>query len=192
MEKKSLFIDMDDVLVIGRFQEFMDEFLGKIDYSKYDSYYKQDLLKEREAEFIEKYQFENIYKNKDGSFIDPLPDSIEVLKRLKEYYELYIVTAYVWKNNVIDAAHTLKYKFEYLEHFFPFIEPNNIIFSTHKTKMHFDVGIDDRPKNLGNCDIKLLFSETRNKKMSNEELAQQDLIRVDNWKEVEKVLRKKY
>ena len=27
MEKKSIFIDMDDVLVIGRFQDFMDDFL---------------------------------------------------------------------------------------------------------------------------------------------------------------------
>ena len=154
-------------------------------------FYKQDLLKEREQEFKDKYQFENIYKNGDGSFIDPLPDSIEVLRELKEYYELYIVTAYVWKNNVIDAAHTLKNKFEYLSHFFPFIEPNNIIFSTHKTKMHFDIGIDDRPKNLENCDLKLLFSEERNRTMPDEELKEKGLVRVDNWQEVAKVLRKK-
>lgn len=191
MEKKSILIDMDDVLVIGRFQEFMDEFLGKIDYSKFPSYYKQDLLKEREQEFKDKYQYENIYKNKDGSWIEPLPESIEVLKELKDYYELYIVTAYVWKNHVIDAAHTLKNKYEYLDHFFPFIEPNNIIFSTHKTKMHFDIGIDDRPKNLENCDLKLLFSETRNKTLKDEELKEKGLVRVDNWQEVAKVLRKK-
>ena len=47
---------------------------------------------------------------------------------------------------------------------------NNFIFMTDKTKIRYDIGIDDRVSNLKNCDKKLLFTEFRNKELTNEEL----------------------
>lgn len=141
MQRKSIMLDMDEVIVKGRFTEFLDEFLGGVDFEK-----------------------------------------------LNEYYDIYIVTSYVWKENVIDAAENLKNKYEYLKHFLPFIDTNNFIFITNKTKIKFDIGIDDRPKNLNSCDQKLLFTEFRNKKISEEELQKDNIIRVNNWLDIQKIL----
>lgn len=47
-----------------------------------------------------------------------------------------------------------KNKFEYLQHWFPFINPNNFIFMTDKTKIKYDIGLDDREANLKKCDKK--------------------------------------
>ena len=188
MQRKSIMIDMDEVIVKGRFTEFLDEFLGGVDFEKLNGFYRQDLIKGKEEEFKKKYQFKNLYKNEDGSFVEPFPNCVEVIKNLNEYYDIYIVTSYVWKENVIDAAENLKNKYEYLSHFFPFLDTNNFIFITNKTKIKFDIGIDDRPKNLNSCDQKLLFAEFRNEKISDEELQKDNIIRVNNWSDIQKIL----
>lgn len=59
---------------------------------------------------------------------------------------------------------------------------------TDKTKIKYDIGIDDRVSNLENCDKKLLFTEFRNKKLTEEELKNKEIVRVDNWLEVRKEL----
>ena len=59
---------------------------------------------------------------------------------------------------------------------------------TNKTKMKYDIGIDDRESNLENCDKKLLFTEFRNKKLTDEELKNKGIIRVNNWLDVKKEL----
>lgn len=98
------------------------------------------------------------------------------------------MTSYVWKENVIDAAENLKNKYEYLKHFLPFIDSNNFIFITNKTKIKFDIGIDDRPKNLNSCNRKLLYTEFRNEKILDEELQKDNITRVNNWLEIQQKL----
>ena len=49
---------------------------------------------------------------------------------------------------VIVAATNLKNKFEYLHYWLPFIDTNNFIFMTDKTKIKYDIGIDDRVSNV--------------------------------------------
>ena len=51
MERKSIMIDMDEVIVKGRFSEFLDEFLGGVDFEKLNGFYRQDLIKGKEEEF---------------------------------------------------------------------------------------------------------------------------------------------
>ena len=187
-ERKSIMIDMDEVIVKGRFTEFLDKFLGGVDFEKLNGFYRQDLIKGKEEEFKKIYQFKNLYKNEDGSFVEPFENCVEVIKKLNEQYDIYIVTSYVWKENVIDAAENLKNKYEYLSHFLPFIDPNNFIFITSKTKIKFDIGIDDRPKNLNSCDQKLLFTEFRNERISDDELQKDNIIRVNNWLEIQEIL----
>ena len=51
MYKKSIMIDMDEVIVIGRFSEFLIEFLGEVDFNQLHSQYRQDLIKGREEGF---------------------------------------------------------------------------------------------------------------------------------------------
>ena len=55
--------------------------------------------------------------------------------------------------NVIDAASNLKNKFDYLHYWSPFIDTNKFIFMTDKTKIHYDIVIDDKTLNLNNCNI---------------------------------------
>lgn len=81
-----------------------------------------------------------------------------------------------------------KNKFEYLQHWFPFINPNNFIFMTDKTKIKYDIGIDDRESNFKKCDKKLLFTEFRNKNLTDEELENKRIIRVNNWLDIGKEL----
>ena len=65
MERKGIMIDMDEVIVKGRFTEFIDEFLGGVDFEKLNGFYRQDLIKGREEEFKKIYAFKNLYKNND-------------------------------------------------------------------------------------------------------------------------------
>ena len=188
MYKKSIMIDMDEVIVIGRFSEFLVEFLGKVDFNQLHSQYRQDLIKGREEEFKQIYQYKNLYKNDNGDYIEPLPNCVEVMQDLNKNYDVYIVTTYIWKENVIDASTNLKNKFEYLHYWLPFIDTNNFIFMTDKTKIRYDIGIDDRLSNLENCDKKLLFTEFRNKKLTDKKLKEKGVIRVNNWLDVKKEL----
>ena len=188
MKRKSIMIDMDEVIVKGRFTEFLDKFLGGVDFEKLNGFFRQDLIKGREEEFKKIYAFKNLYRKEDDSFIEPLSNCVEVIERLNQNYDIYIVTSYVWKENVIDASHNLKYKYEYLRHFFPFLDCNNLIFISDKSKINFDIGIDDRPKNLISCEKKILFTEFRNKKISKEDLEKDNIIRVNNWLEIQEIL----
>lgn len=188
MPKKSIMIDMDEVIVKGRFSDFLNEFLGGVDFEKLNTFYRQDFIKGREKEFKEMYQFRNLYKNDDNSYVEPLPNCVETIEKLNENYDIYVATAYIWNEDVIDASTNLKNKYDYLKHFFPFIDPNKFIFIADKTKIKFDIGIDDRPKFLTNCDRKLLFTEFRNEKISKEELEKDNIIRVNNWLEIQKIL----
>ena len=188
MGRKSIMIDMDEVIVVGNFSKFLIEFLGDVNFEKLNSQNRQELIRGKEEEFKKIYKYKNLYKNDRGDYIEPLPDCVNVVKELNEKYDVYIVTAYVWKGNVIDAATNLKNKFEYLHYWFPFIDTNNFIFMSNKTKIKYDIGIDDRTSNLENCDKKLLFTEFRNKKLTDEELESKEIIRVNNWLEVKKEL----
>ena len=188
MYKKSIMIDMDEVIVIGRFSEFLIEFLGEVDFNQLHSQYRQDLIKGREEEFKQIYQYKNLYKNDNGDYIEPLPNCVEVMQDLNKNYDVYIVTTYIWKENVIDASTNLKNKFEYLHYWLPFIDTNNFIFMTDKTKIRYDIGIDDRLSNLENCDKKLIFTEFRNEKLTDIELKEKGVIRVNNWLDVKKEL----
>ena len=188
MGRKSIMIDMDEVIVVGNFSKFLIEFLGDVNFEKLNSQNRQELIRGKEEEFKKIYKYKNLYKNDRGDYIEPLPDCVNVVRELNEKYDVYIVTAYVWKENVIDAATNLKNKFEYLHYWFPFIDTNNFIFMSNKTKIKYDIGIDDRTSNLENCNKKLLFTEFRNKKLTDEELESRKIIRVNNWLDVKREL----
>ena len=104
MNKKSIMIDMDEVIVVGNFSNYLIEFLGEVDFEKLHSQYRQDLIKGREEEFRKIYKYQNLYKNNNKDYVKPLPNCVEVIKELNEKYEVFIVTTYIWKEDVIDAA----------------------------------------------------------------------------------------
>lgn len=186
LDKKTIMIDMDEVIVVGKFSDYLVEFLGNVNFDNLHTQNRQDLIKGREEDFRKIYKYKNLYKDENGNYIAPLSDCVDVIEKLNERYDVYIVTSYIWKEDIIDAATNLKNKFEYLQYWFSFIDTNKFIFMTDKTKIHYDIGIDDRISNLESCNRKLLFTEFRNKNVTKEELENIGIKRVNNWLDVEK------
>lgn len=181
---KTIMVDMDDVITESCFEKFLEEFLNrKIDMTNSNAYYRQELITGKEDQFREIYQYRNLYENA------PLLDGCyEVLEKLTKKYDIYIVTSYVWGKDIINPAENLKNKFNYLQEKLPFIDSSKYIFTQNKQIMHFDIRIDDRLSGLENGNIKLLFNSWSNRKLTDEQLQEQNIIRVKNWYEIEKIL----
>ena len=181
---KTIMVDMDDVIKIRNFKKFLEEFLGrKIDTDNNKYKYRQEAIKGRENEFRLIYQYRNLYAN-----VPLLDGCYEVLKKLNEKYDVYIVTAYIWGQDIINAEENLKNKFIYLKENLPFISSQKYIFTQDKKILDFDIKIDDRINNLEGAKIKLLFTAWHNKNISSKELESKGIIRVDSWYDIEKVL----
>ncbi len=69
-----------------------------------------------------------------------------------------------------------------------FIEPKNYIFTADKSIVNCDIKIDDKVGNIDGAETKLLFTAWHNKDLSDKELDKQNIIRVNNWKEIRKAL----
>lgn len=86
------------------------------------------------------------------------------------------------------AGNNLKNKYNFLYDKLDFIEPKNYIFTADKSVINCDIKIDDKLNNIESAKTKLLFTAWHNKDMSEEELVKQNVIRVNNWKEIEQIL----
>lgn len=182
--RKTLMIDMDDVITTGGFLESMEEFLGKkIDITKAKSFYLQEFLGERKKEFFEDFDKINLYKN--AKLMD---DCYEVIKALNEKYKVYICTDYIWPEAISKSGPNLKNKYEYLMKKLDFFSPRNYIFAADKSIMNFDVRIDDKLINLEGAKTKLLFDSYHNKDYSDGFLKENGIVRVHNWKEIANIL----
>lgn len=179
---KTLMIDVDNVITDSLFLDLINEFLGtkhKLDNLK--GYYLQELVKDRKEEFWYWVKEKNFYENA------PLFEGCyEVLKKLNEVYDIYIVTAYLWNDCLDISGDNLRNKYYYLREMFPFIEPNKYIFTTNKKLMKFDIRIDDKLENIEDADIKLLFTAWHNRDLDDVYLKEKGVIRVNNWKDIEK------
>lgn len=183
---KKLIIDMDDVMCEKGFIKMVNEFLGT-NYKQEDanSYYINDLVPEyKQKDWVEFFEKRNVYDYEE------LTENVqEVIKKLNEKYDVYIVTSYIFRDDPKWAGNMLKNKFDYLQTHFDFIEPEKYIFTTNKDIINADIRIDDSMKKLnGKAEIKLLFTAYHNKNISDEELKNKGVIRVNSWKEIEKIL----
>lgn len=182
---KTVMIDMDNVITDGLFTKYIEEFYHTtVDLSQTQSYtYVQNFTRENSEEFWKSVE------NKDFYGDAPLLDGcFEALKKLNDRYDLYIVTAYLWKETIDLSGKNLRYKYSYLRKKLPFIGPEKYIFTTNKSMIHFDIRIDDRLHNLGGASTNLLFDAWHNRGYSDDELKEQNIIRVRNWKEIEEIL----
>ncbi len=183
---KKIMIDMDNVICEGGFLSIVNQFL-KTNYTQKDlkTYYVQDLIpKERYPEWTEFFNAKNVY-----DYVEFLPDTYEVMEKLSKKYGIYIATAYIFRDNEEYSANNLKNKFEWLYENIPFISPDNYIFTTNKEIINCEIKIDDKLSNLsGDAETKLLFTAYHNKDITDEELMKNNAIRVNGWKDVEKIL----
>ena len=181
--RKSIMVDMDEVITEGGFLYLINDFLGT-NYTKEDikEYYMQDLVPDKRA------FFDYFIKHNQYDYCKLLPDVREVLKYLQDYYDIYIGTSYIIKEILQECGINLVHKHNYLYEKLPFISPENYIFISNKALLNCDVKIDDKLSNLENAKIKLLFTAYHNKNLDDEYLKSLGVIRVNNWLEIKDIL----
>ena len=184
--KKTIMIDMDNVITDGSFLDLINEFL-KTNYKLLDlnNYYLQELIDDRKEEFWNFVKEKNFYEGAelfDGCY--------EVLEKLNQVYDVYIVTAYLWNDTIDLSGNNLKNKYYYLREKLPFIPPEKYVFTTNKNLMYFNIRIDDKIENIEKGDVKLLMNAWHNKKLDSKYLEERGIIRVNNWYEIENILLK--
>ena len=184
MERKSIMVDMDDVITTGGFIHLINKFLGtkytEKDFS--DNFYMQDIIPNKE-DFFNWFVNQNMYNH-----CKMIPMAYEVLKELNEEYKLYIGTSYIFKEIPNKSGYILNQKFEYLQNNLSFISPYQYIFLSDKSVLNIDIKIDDRLDNLTNTNRKLLFSAYHNRNISNEYLEKNGIERVEGWNDIKRKL----
>lgn len=192
MPKKDLLLDVDEVICFSGFVEAVNDFLGtSYTVDDFTDYYIDDVAipDEQKDSFYEFISERNLYENPDI-----LPHAVESIRRLKDYYNIYICSACVSFFNKKNSGRRFKDKYDFLFETFPFIDPDHYIFTGAKHLFRADVQIDDRLKNLDNdIPIRILFPSYHNKDVTDEELRQKGIIRAGldwkkGWQEVEKIL----
>ena len=183
---KTLMVDMDNVITDSRFLDLINEFLGtNYEWNDFKTYYLQEIIGDKKEEFWNYVKDRNFY---EGATL--FEGCYDVLRKLNDKYDLYIVTAYLW-NDVIDiSGDNLRNKYYYLREMLPFINPNKYIFTTNKNLLKFDIRIDDRLDNIMEADTKILFTAWHNRDLDDKFLEDNNVIRVNSWDDIEKILLK--
>ena len=173
---KTLMVDMDNVITDGKVFEMIESRINR-KIKENDTFFLQELL-DNKKDFYEELKNTDIYG--DSKLIE---DCYEVLEKLNNKFDIYIVTSYIWDNEYEVSANNLKNKYNYLRKKLPFISPEKYIFTTNKQLLRFDIAIDDRLVNLSGATTKILFDAWHNKG----EISS-DIIRATSWKNIEKLL----
>jgi 5'(3')-deoxyribonucleotidase len=167
--KQRIAIDMDDVMAdaSGRFAEWIAERHGvTIERGEI----RTELLNKAGIPY-EKVR-EWLWEDGFFRYMQPMPDSKEVMKELVQKYEVFIVSA------AIEFPQSLREKVEWLAEHFPFIDWRYIVLCGHKYMIQADYLIDDHEKNLISFMGKpIVFTAPHNIHLHGYE-------RVNNWAEI--------
>lgn len=137
----TIFIDMDDVLAdtYGKHIELYNhEYSQKLTLEHVNGGEVWQNVPEEHQESIHRHVHEK------GFFrhLNPIHDSIEVVKELSEKHEVYIASA------AMQFPNSLLEKSEWLDEHMPFIDWQHRILCGHKYILRGDLLIDDRAYNL--------------------------------------------
>lgn len=183
MSKKSIMIDMDDVITSGGLLHLINEYY-KTSYKEDDfkSFYMQDQFDDKEG------FFEFFLKHNQYDYVKINERAQEVIEALCNKYEVFIGTSFIFKEIVKESGTFLKHKYDFLYEHFPSIKQMNYVFLGNKSVLQCDIKIDDKLENLENAKVKLLYSAYHNKGLDDNMLKEKGIIRVDNWSDIEKIL----
>lgn len=187
MEKKKIILDIDDVICDSGFLYLINQFLGtnyKID--DFTDYYIDDIIgnQQKKQEFYKYFLKYNAY-----DYVELFPNAYETIEKLNKKYDIYICSACVNPFFINESGRRFMDKFDWLVKTFPFLDPNKFIFSNAKNMLQADIQIDDRLPNLeGDIPLKFLFTSYHNKEISDSELELKNVVRVTDWKDIERIL----
>ncbi|MBO9641162.1 MAG: 5'-3'-deoxyribonucleotidase [Siphonobacter aquaeclarae] len=171
---KRILIDMDDVLAdaSARFAEYATERMGKAVSKELLQGHNWAASIDIHADTVKSWVHE------PGFFrgMQVMPDAQDVVRRLMEQYEVFIVSA------AIEFPNSLKEKVEWLAEHFAFIDWRYIVLCGHKWMIDADYLIDDHEKNLATFrGTPILFDAPHNQSLTG-------FQRVKSWKDVESLL----
>lgn len=168
---KRIAIDMDEVM-----SHFSKKCLDMFNEEFSTNYTSLDLegkkLARLDTRFVDKV---NDYIAHESFFLDleVIKDSQEVIQKLSEHYDIYIVTA------AMEFPASLAPKYQWLKTHFSFLNEQNFVFCGDKSIIHADYLIDDTPHNLHTFKGEgILFTAPHN-------VHETGYTRLNNWKEVE-------
>lgn len=120
-----------------------------------------------------------LYTNGFFRTTEVMEDSQEILQKLNEKYEVFIVSA------ATEFPQSLTEKQSWLNEYFPFITWQQMVFCGSKRIIHADIMIDDHFKNLNDFtgQLSILFNQPHNAYADNGRHT-----RVMNWKEIAALL----
>lgn len=167
---KRLIVDMDDVLAdaTGQFINFYEKEFGV-------RVPREVLNRKDELEgFPDNLDIVNNFVFRKDFFrtMAVNENSQEVMKKLNEKYEVFIVSS------AMEFPNSLAEKFEWLNEHFPFLHWKQFVFCGKKSVVHGDYMIDDLPHNLEAFGgERVLYSAPHNLQFNH-------FKRVNDWKEV--------
>lgn len=166
-----LTLDMDDVLA-NTHEKLVKIILNDFKTNLTENDFKNKALKD----VLHPKQMIKLYKiiNSVGFFadIEVKEGAIETVKKLTNYYTIYVASA------CMEFPNSFNDKFSWLNKHFSFIPWTNIVFCGYKDIIHSDYLIDDHPRNLQNFSAEgILFNAPHN-------LSEHRYKRVANWEEV--------
>lgn len=187
---KTILIDVDDVVCTNHFVPVVNNYLNS-NYKEDDfktAHLEQELFstKQERDKFNDFYLTVNSYENcqlKNGCY--------EVLERLITKYRVLFITNACHSERKLEFGRQFTDKWKFLLTELPFFAPENIIFASQKDVFIGDMIVDDRVEKLqGNYKYKVLYTCFHNKDIPQEKLDQLNIIRVNDWFELEKLINK--
>lgn len=184
---KSIMIDLDETICSPAYLEEVNKFLKtNYKYEDIDTYFVEDIIPEKQREEFLDYFYKNVNVYTHAKVF---PRAIEVIKNLSNYYDIYIVSAFVDKRRVEESSIMAMHKYQWIRKNLPFIDPKKIILTGSKHMIMCDIKIDDKVSNLkGYGEKKFLLDHMHNRKFSFEELESLGIKRVHDWNQIEDYL----
>lgn len=192
MERKKLLLDVDEVICFSGFLEAVNDFMGtNYEIDDFTDYYIDEVVipKDRFDEFNQFVNGRNLY---DKAHL--LPGAIETIKKLNEFYDIYICSSCINDFDINGSGRIFADKYDFLISTLPFLNPKKFIFTSVKNMFKADIQIDDRLSNFDDeIETKILFPSYHNKDVTDEELKLKGVCRVGNdwrtaWNEIGKIL----
>lgn len=183
---KKILIDIDDTILVDCYLEVVNHYLNtNYTYDDIENYWVDDIVpEEKQKEYLDYfYNHIDIY-----DYGHTQENVIEVIEQLNQYYDVLICSAYIDHRDLKNCSKILVCKHKWLIKNLPFIKPENFIFTNRKDVIPTDIKIDDKIENLQTCDTKLLITAYHNKNITENELKEKNIIRVNNWKEIAEIL----
>lgn len=180
--KKSLLLDIDDVVCFPGFLKTINDFLGTCyQIDDFSSYYMEEevIPKEWLADFYDFVNRKNLY---DDAVI--LPQAVETIEILDYLYDVYPCSSCVNPFDLVNSGRFFKDKYDFLMSVLPFINPERYIFTSSKHLINGDIKIDDRLQNLsGDIETKILFPSYHNINVFDDELKKCGVVRAGyDWR----------